>query len=144
MNNWGVKMIRFELAIRMLNSIFDYLEGNKIKVIIVDKCGIRTKVKLSDTNSLLHFRHTCVDHISFLYDCIVMTIDGKKEQGVYKNLSLHSLLQFKHPKSKVVIFDQFGADIYVGCVEDLIRSGDDYVLAALVMHQSGINIDVLI
>ena len=73
-----------------------------------------------------------------------MTIDGKKEQGVYKNLSLHSLLQFKHPKSKVVIFDQFGDDIYVGRVEDLIRSGDDYVLAAPVIHQSGINIDVLI
>lgn len=137
-------MIRFELAIRMLNSIFDYVNDNKIKVIIVDKCGIRTKVNLSDTNSLLHFRHTCVAHISFLGEYIVMTIDGKKEQGIYKNLSLYSLLQFKHPKSKVVIFDQFGDDIYVGCVEDLIRSGDYYVLDAPVMHQSGINIDVLI
>lgn len=128
----------------MLNSIFDYVNDNKIKVIIVDKCGIRTKVNLSDTNSLLHFRHTCVSHISFLGGYIVMTIDGKKEQGIYKNLSLYSLLQFKHPKSKVVIFDQFGDDIYVGCVEDLIRSGDYYVLDAPVMHQSGINIDVLI
>jgi hypothetical protein len=137
-------MIRFELAIIMLNSIFDYVNDNKIKVIIVDKCGIRTKVNLSDTNSLLHFRHTCVDHISFLGGCIVMTIDGKKDRWIYKNLSLHSLLQFKHPKSKVVIFDQFGDDIYVGWVEDLIRSGYDYVLAAPVMHQSGINIDVLI
>lgn len=137
-------MIRFELAIRMLNSIFDYLEDNKIKVIIVDKCRIRTKVKLSDTNSLLHFRHTYVEHISFLDGYIVMTIYGKKEQGIYKNLSLYSLLQFKHPKSKVVIFDQFGDDIYVGSVEDLIRSDYDYVLAAPVIHQSGINIDVLI
>lgn len=137
-------MIRFELAIRMLNSIFDYVKDNQIKVMIVDRCGIRTKVNLSDTNSLLHFRHTCVDHISFLDRHIVMTIDGKKEQSIYKNLSLHSLLQFKHPKSKVVIFDQFGDDIYVGCVGDLIRSGDDYILDARVMHQSGINIDVLI
>lgn len=137
-------MIRFELAIRMLNSIFDYLENNKIKVIIVDKYGIRTKVNLSDTNTLLHFRHTCVAHISFLDGHIVMTIDGKKEQSIYKNLSLHSLLQFKHPKFKVVIFDQFGDDIYIGLVEDLIRSGDDNILDARVMHQSGINIDVLI
>lgn len=137
-------MIRFELAIRMLNSIFDYLENNKIKVIIVDKYGIRTKVNLSDTNTLLHFRHTCVAHISFLDGYIVMTIEGKKEQSIYKNLSLHSLLQFKHPKFKVVIFDQFGDDIYIGLVEDLIRSGDDNILDARVMHQSGINIDVLI
>lgn len=137
-------MIRFELAIRMLNSIFDYLENNKIKVIIVDKCGIRTKVNLSDTNTLLHFRHTRVAHISFLDGYIVITIDGKKEQSIYKNLSLHSLLQFKHPKFKVVIFDQFGDDIYIGLVEDLIRSGDDNILDARVMHQSGINIEVLI
>lgn len=137
-------MIRFELAIRMLNSIFDYIQDNKIKVIIVDKCGIRTKVNLSDTNSLLHFRHTCVDHISFLDRHIVMNIDRKKEPGIYRNLSLHSLLQFKHPKSKVVVFDQFGDDIYDGLTEDLIKSGDDYLLAAPVMHQSGINIDVLI
>lgn len=137
-------MIRFELAIRMLNSIFDYVKDNQIKVMIVDRCGIRTKVNLSDTNSLLHFRHTCVDLISFLDRYIVMNIDGKNEQSIYKNLSLHSLLQFKHPKSKVVIFDQFGDDIYVGCVEDLIRSGADYILDARVMHQSGINIDVLI
>lgn len=128
----------------MLNSIFDYLENNKIKVIIVDKCGIRTKVNLSDTNTLLHFRHTRVAHISFLDGYIVITIDGKKEQSIYKNLSLHSLLQFKHPKFKVVIFDQFGDDIYIGLVEDLIRSGDDNILDARVMHQSGINIEVLI
>lgn len=137
-------MIRFELAIRMLNSIFDYLEDNKIKVIIVDKCGIRTKVNLSDTNSLLYFRHTCVSHISFLGGYIFMAIDGKKDNGIYKNLSLHSLLQFKHPKSKVVIFDQFGDDIYVGRVEDLIRSDYYYVLSSPVIHLSGINIDVLI
>lgn len=137
-------MIRFELAIRMLNSIFDYVAYNKIKVIIVDKYGIRTKVNLSDTNSLLHFRHTCVRHISFLGGYIAVTIAGKKESGIYKNLSLYSLLQFKHPKSKVLIFDQFGDDIYVGRVEDLIISGDDYVLKAPVMHQSGINIDILI
>lgn len=136
-------MIRFELAIRMLNSIFDYIKDNKIKVIIVDKCGIRTKVNLSDINSLLHFRHTCVEHISLLGGYIVMNIDSKKETGIYKNLSLHSLLQFKHPKSKVVVFDQFGDDIYVGLTEDLIKSGD-YLLAAPVIHQSGINIDVLI
>lgn len=136
-------MIRFELAIRMLNSIFDYIKDNKIKVIIVDKCGIRTKVNLSDINSLLHFRHACVEHISLLGGYIVMNIDSKKETGIYKNLSLHSLLQFKHPKSKVVVFDQFGDDIYVGLTEDLIKSGD-YLLAAPVIHQSGINIDVLI
>lgn len=137
-------MIRFELAIRMLNSIFDYIEDNKIKVIIVDKCGIITKVNLLDINSLLRFRHACVDHISLLGGCIVMNIDGKNEPGIYRNLSLHSLLQFKHPKSKVVVSDQFGDDIYVGLTEDLIKSGNDYLLAAPVLHQSGINIDVLI
>lgn len=137
-------MIRFELAIRMLNGIFDYVGDNKIKVIIVDKCGNRTKVNLSDTNSLLHFRHTCVRHISFLGGYILVTIDGKKECGIYKNLSLYSLLQFKHPKSKVVIMDQFGDDVYVGLVEDLLRSGADYVLDSPVIHQSGINIDILI